>query len=531
MKPIRIIDNQFNLLTEIDQYESMFLIRRWSEVGELELRINRHMSGANLLTKGNIILVGDALHKVYIIKHREIELNEDGKASENWNVKALSLKSVLGQRITLPPLTTAYDNKQGDAETVMKHYVDNNVISPSDADRIITNVSLAANQNRGITVSWRSRFKNLAEELTNISLFSGIGWNVSLDVQQLKWVFDVSEGRDLTVNQSVLPPVIFSPQFDSLRSLHYTESELNYKNIAYVAGQGEGVDRRVVELGTDTGLNRHEIFIDARDVPEETDDDEPAYTNEIGAGTATANAYTSGYPPSSAFDGNSGTTWGNTSSMPSWLQYDFGTGKTIVKYRLYYEYGVSGWNSYDYSPSTWDFQGSNDNVNWTTLDTQTGQGWDSDGWKEYIFDNTTSFRYYRLYVTSSKNSLWCTIMEMQMLSLVISEGPQPRPEQDIIDDLTDRGQQELNGLLQEKYLEGQILTNSPFKYEQDYDLGDIVTIQNKDWNVTMDSRITEIKEIYEQSGFQIEATFGNKRPTLIDKIKREFSQIGSEVRK
>jgi Siphovirus ReqiPepy6 Gp37-like protein/F5/8 type C domain len=318
---------------------------------------------------------------------------------------------------------------------------------------------------------------------------------------------------------------------DSLRSRHYTESELNYKNIAYVAGQGEGIDRRVVELGTDTGMNRHEIFIDARDVAEETDSDEPTYTNEVGAGVASANAYTSGYPPSSAFDGNLGTTWGNTSSMPSWLQYDFGTGKTIAKYRLYYEYGVSGWDSYDYSPSTWELQGSNDNASWTTLDTQTSQVWDSDGWKEYIFNNTTPFRYYRLYVTSSKNSLWCTVMEMQMFSLAVSEGPQPRPEQDIIDDLTDRGQQELNGLLQEQYLEGQVLTNSPFEYENDYDLGDIVTIQNKDWNITMNARITEVKEIYEQSGFQIEATFGNKRPTLIDKIKREFSQMSREVRR
>ena len=80
-------------------------------------------------------------------------------------------------------------------------------------------------------------------------------------------------------------------------------------------------------------------------------------------------------------------------------------------------------------------------------------------------------------------------------------------------------------------MEGQILTNSPFKYQDDYDYGDITTIQNLDWDVTMDARITNIKEIYETSGFSIEATFANNRPTLIQKIKQELSQISGEVRR
>ncbi|MBH0166286.1 discoidin domain-containing protein [Fictibacillus sp. 7GRE50] len=532
MKPIRILSPNVDLLAEIDNYESMYLIRRFHGIGEIEVRINRYKKHTNLLVKGNLFIVGSSLNKAYIIKHREIELDQDGKITENWLIRGFSLKSILGQRITVPPLTTAYDNKQGNAETVMKHYVDGNAVNALDPTRDISQLIIATNQNRGSTVSWQSRFKNLAEEMTSISLVSGLGWGINLDYSLKKWVFDCHEGRDLTVNQSILPPVIFSPQFDSLKSLHYTESELNYKNTAYVAGQGEGIQRRVIELNdTNSGLNRHEIFVDARDVPEETEGDEPTYTNEIGAGTASANAYTSGYPPSSAFDGNLGTTWGNTSSMPSWLQYDFGTGKTIAKYRIYYEYGVSGWDSYDYSPSIWEFQGSNDNASWTTLDTQTGQGWDSDGWKEYALDNTTPFRYYRLYVTSSKNSLWCTVMEMQMLSLVVSDSPQPRPVQDIESDLTIRGQQKLTEYEQEVYLEGQILTSSPFKYEIDYDLGDIVTIQNKDWNITQNSRITEIKEIYEVSGFQLEATFGVSRPTFIDKVKQEIGQAAAEIRK
>jgi hypothetical protein len=372
MKPIRILSSNIDIIGEVDNYESMFFSRKFHETGDIELTINRYKKHADAFLKGNLILVGKDLNKVFLIKHREIELDEDGKATENWIIKGLALKTVVGQRITMPPSTTAYDNKQGNAETVMKHYVNNNCINPVDPRRKIEQLVLAPNLNRGETVSWQSRFKNLADELTDISLATGLGWDVTIDLKTKKWVFDVVVGKNVTVNQSSNPPVIFSPQFESLQSLHYTESEMNYKNTAYVGGQGEGVERRIIELGQDTGLNRHELFIDARDVSEKDDDD-----NE-------------------------------------------------------------------------------------------------------------------------------------------------REEADIIKDLTDRGNQELSQLVQEHYLEGQILTYSPFEYQVDYDLGDIVTIQSKDWGVTMDTRITEVKEIYETDGFRIEGTFGNNIPTLTQKIKKSL---------
>lgn len=414
MSYIRILSSTMDSLAEIDDYESLLPIHRWHGIGEIELRINKYKKHVDKLVKGNLIVIGKDLHKVFIIKHREIELNEQGKASENWLIKGLSLKSVIGQRITVPPSHTAYDNKSANAETVMKHYVDRNVINPVDPKRKIHEVVLATNQNRGPQISWNSRFKNLAEEIAEISLTSGLGWDVYLDIDTKKWVFDVQVGKDLTVNQDILPPVIFSPQFESLQSLQYVESELNYKNIAFVAGQGEGVARRVIELGVSEGLARHELFIDARDIAETIEEE--------------------------------------------------------------------------------------------------------------------------------------------------GEEPIPRPEVDIIRDLTARGNQQLAEMMQEEYLEGQILTPvkrteyesrdfffspqqpaveetnrvkvfSSFMYEEDYNLGDIVTVQNKDWGVTLDTRLTEIKEIYEAGGFKLEATFGNNRPTLIQKIKRELAQMSGEVRR
>lgn len=381
MKPIRILTPILDLLAEIDNYESLLFTRRWHEVGEFELRINRYKQHTELLQRGNLIMLGANRNKVGIIKHREIELDENGKASENWLIKGIALKGVMVQRIIVPPTNDSHDRASGAAETVMKHYINNHIVNPVDVKRKIDMVVIASDQQRGSSISWESRFKNLADELIEISKTSGLGWDVTLDFSSKTWIFDVFEGRNLTVNQTENPPVIFSSQFESLKQLSFVESDANYRNYGYIAGQGEGEDRRVVEVGDAEGLSRIETFIDARDISEQDEDQ------------------------------------------------------------------------------------------------------------------------------------------------------QALPEEQVIAKLRERGQQKLSEFAQEFFLEGQILTNSPIKYEIDYDLGDIVTIQNREWGVTRDARITEIKEIYEPGGFQIEATFGESRPTLIKKLKQELAQISGEVRK
>lgn len=73
-----------------------------------------------------------------------------------------------------------------------------------------------------------------------------------------------------------------------------------------------------------------------------------------------------------------------------------------------------------------------------------------------------------------------------------------------------------------KTFDSKINLNSNLKYKVDFDLGDIVTCVSRKWGITIDTRITEIEEIYEEQGQQINVVFGNNIPTLIDKIKQKF---------
>ncbi len=85
-------------------------------------------------------------------------------------------------------------------------------------------------------------------------------------------------------------------------------------------------------------------------------------------GTASANSSYSGDPPSSAFDGNTGTAWfSNGATGPFILEYDFGSGNAhkILQYAIY------GNTTTGQTPYSWTLEYSDDNSAWTTCDTRT----------------------------------------------------------------------------------------------------------------------------------------------------------------
>ena len=136
-----------------------------------------------------------------------------------------------------------------------------------------------------------------------------------------------------------------------------------------------------------------------------------------GSGTASASSSYSGNPASGAFNGGGGSGWGNTNTMPSWLEYDFGSGTVISFYSLYRSSSQpGGWGSNNYSPQNWTFQGSNDNSTWTTLDTETGQQISYNASAAIFgFSNSTAYRYYRIYITTAVSGTYVNITQMRMM--------------------------------------------------------------------------------------------------------------------
>ncbi len=97
--------------------------------------------------------------------------------------------------------------------------------------------------------------------------------------------------------------------------------------------------------------------------------------------------------------------------------------------------------------------------------------------------------------------------------------------------LLDRGHAKLSEQGPRDRLEAEILTGGPFAYRTDWDLGDVVTVRNLDWNVLAHLRITEVTITREPSnGEQIQVAFGAPVGNFIQVIRRGISQSDQAIR-
>jgi hypothetical protein len=345
----------------IDNFHSLRWTRKYYSSGEFELQCPRTSSNFNLLKKENIIYKkGD--NEAGCIEF--ISLKQDTNGKEILSVKGRFLTGYLNRRIVWG---TEIINDT--VENAMRTLVTNNAINPTNTDRIISNLGLGILNNFTQNVDYQVSYKNLGEEIAKLSNTSNLGHRITFDINNKKLIFDIYEGLDRSVNQSINSICVFAKEFENILEQEYVNSIYNYKNLCLVGGVGEGVARKLVTLGESSGLDRFEIFEDQKNLSNEID-------------------------------------------------------------------GIA-MSDEDYN---------------------------------------------NLLLEKGNESL-STCKEVQTFDSIIN-------------------------------------SNSNLIYKVDYDLGDVVTCISKAWELTIDTRITEIEEIYEEQGQQINITFGNNIPTLLDIIKK-----------
>lgn len=101
MKPLRILSPGLELRGEVDQYFSLSFIRRFHRPGEFQLVTSRKAANTQQLELGLLIMLGADPYKTGIIRHLEIETDEQGV--ELIMVKGETLGGITRQRITFRP--------------------------------------------------------------------------------------------------------------------------------------------------------------------------------------------------------------------------------------------------------------------------------------------------------------------------------------------------------------------------------------------------------------------------------------------
>jgi hypothetical protein len=146
---------------------------------------------------------------------------------------------------------------------------------------------------------------------------------------------------------------------------------------------------------------------------------EEGYTDDLlTGGTPSADSvWQAGYEASKACDDNNGTYWCSLNTVyPHWWKYDFGAGitKTIAKITILGYWVANGLYIKDFK-----LQGSNDDSDWT--DIYTGQTANNANKQEFTFANANAYRYYRIYATSTWNTVdynFCAVCEFEMMESI-----------------------------------------------------------------------------------------------------------------
>ncbi len=94
-----------------------------------------------------------------------------------------------------------------------------------------------------------------------------------------------------------------------------------------------------------------------------------------------------------------------------WMQQDLPSEEIVDMYTL-----TSGNDAPSRDPKNWTFTGSNDEVNWVTLDTRTDESFAGrNETKEYTFDSTTPYKYYRMNITANNGDGLFQLSEWRIL--------------------------------------------------------------------------------------------------------------------
>ncbi|MBD5643183.1 siphovirus ReqiPepy6 Gp37-like family protein [Clostridium botulinum] len=379
-----IFNRNLELIGILDTFISLRWIRRYSKTGEFELHCALDSNTLELLKRENIIYKKDDVEAGYI-ETRQLKIGEDGQ--EYLEVKGKFLTNYLDRRISWDRV-----NFSGKTEELMMKLVNDNAINPVNANRKIPNLILGNLKGFTEDIKYPNSFGNILEQLENISNTNNLGYRNILDIKNRLIKFDVYKGVDRTLNNGTIAPCIFSRDFENILEQEYTDSLNNYRNTTLIAGAGEGKDRKITSIEEGTGLDRYELYVDARDIQ------------------------------------------------------DTETITVIVT-----DYGEEG-----------NVTGSHEEDQEVEIP-----------WERY------------------------------------------RPL------LIQRGKEKLEECQEVQTFDSKINTSGNNKYKVNFDLGDIVTIVDKKWGIRIDTRITEIEEIYEEKGLEVNVTFGNNIPTIIDKIKQK----------
>lgn len=220
--------------------DEVLIKHRFSTCGEITIRTLPDTESIEAYKIGSIIIT-EPIRDIFIIE--KLELTED-----SLTATGRTAESILARRVY--EKTEAFT---GQARTII-----GGLMSGFTGVRALP-IALTADETLTQNIDFQKTGATILDVLQAVCEQTDSGYSLDYNADTEQFSINVKKSDE---NNNVL----FSPEYDNVTACILQGSIENYATTAYIAGEGEGVDRVVVSAGdtTKAGLDRFEIYVDQR---------------------------------------------------------------------------------------------------------------------------------------------------------------------------------------------------------------------------------------------------------------------------
>lgn len=214
------------------------------------------MDNLTYLKVGNAVRINDTFYYINYSQVPDLELGE-------LVIKGVSFFGLLNNRIVWENYS-----RQARPEVIAKDLLNRHVVNPGNSSRKLHQLSLAPEVNLSTSsVQYQNSYGIIREQIETLCDTHDFGFRETMtDPYVPSARIEFYKGKDLSDS------VEFTTDAENVISESFEQSDFDERNVALVAGEGEGTERELVTLGSGSGLDRKELYVDARDLQSENDD-------------------------------------------------------------------------------------------------------------------------------------------------------------------------------------------------------------------------------------------------------------------
>lgn len=263
------LNSNFIEIKEVDVFKSLLWTDRYWSAGDFELVLSPNNAIWTMMETVAYFKLRESEH---IMIPEIINIHSDPEDGNLLVIKGRSLEAAILERRIVWDVTLL----NGDFQTSIYLLLSEAITGPLNAYRDIPNFVWVASTDpaiTGLTLDTQFYGETLYKAISDICKSQNVGFKIVLsDTTPINFNFSLYAGVDRSNQQTDVPGIVFSFEFDNLISGDYVKTEQVMKTCALVVGEKGVGNTRITTVvydasgSTTSGLARRELFVDASNI-------------------------------------------------------------------------------------------------------------------------------------------------------------------------------------------------------------------------------------------------------------------------